>query len=68
MGPRFMMPDASTIWEYLLRKGIKTYEFNLINLKQGQKWIFIQNKNRNYNKLQILKSLKISQTSLNPEI
>ena len=37
MGPRFMMPDASTIWEYLLRKGIKTYEFNLINLKQGQK-------------------------------
>ena len=27
MGPRFMMPDASTVWEYLLRKGIKTYEF-----------------------------------------
>ena len=24
--PSFMMPDSSAIWEYLLRKGIKTYK------------------------------------------
>lgn len=33
MGPGFVTPDANTIWEHLLRKGIKTYEFKTLRVK-----------------------------------
>lgn len=32
MGPGFTMPVANTIWEYLLRKGIQSYEYKIVRV------------------------------------